>query len=178
MPGKLDFNVEETHADQQTVSQTTGVSEQLAARFLTSVKAQVEKLPGILRLGFGHSFFAPCEDQAAAYKAMGSCLPSVVVDPSSCDFYYRINRRRTLEFEGRPIVINRLSHWACLRKFSSVLDGNIITQKELGEAVSLTTDINTDHATILTDCSSASKSAIVGQLHSFSIEISVRGDIR
>ena len=67
--------------------------------------------PNLRRLAFGAILLKPVPSQKSGYEMLNGYLPSVTVDPESCDLLYQINRRRpSAVVDG--LRLNRLSQWS------------------------------------------------------------------
>lgn len=115
--------------------------------FIPFICEQLPRLPPLTRVAFGPELLLPAEDHDAAYGALGSFLSSVKVDPTSREFEYAINRRRTSTTGIPGLEINRLSRWSSLEFHFRIFSRE---NRELGEAPSsfatrLVMDINTAH---------------------------------
>lgn len=73
----------------------------------------LSKCPPVLRLAYGAVLLEPVENKELGYERLGGSLPSVRVDAKeSEDFFYQINRPRTLSANRGHLKINRLSKWS------------------------------------------------------------------
>lgn len=78
----------------------------------------------IKRIAFGGVLILPAGNFQAAYEYLDRFLRSVNVDPTSSDFLYRVNRKRSCEaLPGQPV--NRVTTWSVLKlvKLQFQLDG-------------------------------------------------------
>lgn len=137
------------------------------------------RVSNVQRLAVGEHFLIPTSSRVAAYKILGSCLPSVDVDAeNSSDFFYRINRPREIELGGKKILVNRLSQWGGLAFNVIVTSAEVSKTANIGETVSLLTDVNSaqgvDIGTILDTKQQYDLTTI---LFALSREISEKGDV-
>jgi hypothetical protein len=137
------------------------------------------RVSNVQRFAVGEHFLIPTSSRVAAYKILGSCLPSVDVDAeNSSDFLYRINRPREIELGGKKILVNRLSQWGCLVFNVIVTSAEVSKTANIGDTVSLLTDVNSaqgvDIGTIL---DTRQQSQLITILFALSREISEKGDL-
>jgi len=67
------------------------------------------------RVAMGCKAGLPSKSREHSYRQLAALLPGIEVDESSCDFFYRVNRR--YPDAGAPIAgvyLNRLSTWAAI----------------------------------------------------------------
>lgn len=83
--------------------------------FSPLMRKWLEQSPPIERLAFGCVVLQPTETHQSAYEILDRYVHDVVVDPTSTDFTYRINRRRPCKSGISGLEINRLSSWSALR---------------------------------------------------------------
>ena len=148
--------------------------EELGARWL-------ESSPVITRLAFGAILVAEASDLRDANRKLAGFLPAVRLDPDNAsDFFYQINRRRTV---GAPpgITVNRISKWSAIQGESVgvAVVGNTLPQVTRAAtffACRLELDVNT--AGGFPDPSSGGRaSALFHELVGLSKEITEKGDI-
>ena len=90
--------------------------------------------------------------------------------------FYRINRPRTVDLNGKTLVLNRLSQWACVQ-FNVVMTAADVSKTALmGDAISLITDINSRGEDNLSPLSVDQKNQVIDKLFAFSEELAQKGD--
>ncbi len=148
--------------------------------FQVIVEVALDKLPESRRIAFGAMLLSKTKNKIHGYKQLQKLLPNVKLDPErSRDFFYQINRRRTLSKNRLELEINRLSKWSHLRITNinaEVDESGIATKKDVSSlfACRLELDINTSpEITTLPDDLQSLYRELVGAAD----EIAKRGDI-
>ena len=170
---KVDFLVNIGFSDDHAEGIPTLPSEENFEDFFkTSAKALITKDKNkINRIAIGVHYMIPASSHSDGYSKLQKILPSIDLSGDCRDFQFRINRPRT----ELPISINRVSTWGCLvLKMGITTDGqNLI--KELGQAVSLKTDINTVSESDFSTLTEEEKISTLEKLFDYSKEISLEG---
>ena len=144
-------------------------------RFLT------EFCPEAQRLAFHAVLLKPYDSREDCYRALGSLLPSVKIEPDTYDFNYRINRKRKARSVQEPLLVNRLSTWSAIqwRLHHLAIEGpsaQAVIPPIASFACKLDLDINTD-----TDFQGVlppgSLKEIWDELVDLGVEIAAQGDI-
>lgn len=153
------------------------------SQFRASAIKLIEGSPKIIRVAVGEQFLIPQPSREVAYAKMATFLPSVKIDPEgSSDFIYRINRARKLTLDNIDVTINRLSNWGCIKMeryhFQLPPTENNEQPRKIGEAVSLTTDINTSPLFQFSALSNEAKKKVIEVLFDYSKELADKGDIQ
>src|SRR5437667_8331987 len=132
----------------------------------------IDKVLDVRRLAVGEQMLLPVASPVKAYRALGKFLPSVKIDPEgSSDFFYRINRPRTVDLNGRPMIINRLSQWASLRLNLSIMAAEVSMTAILGYTDRLITDVNSTAEDDLSPLNVDQKNKVIDNLFAFSEEL-------
>ena len=78
--------------------------------FAKVMNVWLKDCPPIIRLAYGAVLLEPVSDRRAGYKRSyrGNILRPIQIDDSSSDFFYQINRPRTLQDSNESV--NRLSN--------------------------------------------------------------------
>lgn len=146
--------------------------------FRNGAKRLAEQVSELRRVAVGEHFILSAKSKEDAYALMAKFLPDVRIDTaSSSDFLYRINRPRNFDAGGKSIAINRLSQWSCMRLQIRIEAGSATGKTNIGDAVSLTTDINTVPEADFSNLSAESKIELIGNIFDFSRELAEKGDV-
>jgi hypothetical protein len=137
----------------------------------------IQNVHGVRRLAVGEQRLLLAASRVEAYNAMAQFLPSIQIDAdNSSDFFYRINRPRSVNIGGHTIGINRLTQWVCLQLNVVLTAAELSKTAVRSDAVSVITDVNTKAEDDISSFSVDEKNQIVDKLFAFSLEISKRGD--
>jgi hypothetical protein len=152
MGGKLILAAQPTRIDWVlTQSDPTDLSSSVGpiGEFKQLMLKWLESCPPVQRIAWGPILHIPTDDRIRGYQLLSEYLHSVRLDAeNSTDFFYQINRPRTVTFDSLDIKINRLSKWSVATLQQALLSvgpeaatyalgpGQILCQLEL--------DVNTD----------------------------------
>lgn len=89
-------------------------------------------IPSLNRLAYGAILLCPVTSRKESYTQLAQLLPVDIDTENSTDFFYQINRPRTID----DITINRLSKWSTLRSV-------FIPSNQVKIATKLEIDVNT-----------------------------------
>ena len=148
--------------------------EELGARWLEISSA-------ITRLAFGAILVAEASDLRDANRKLAAFLPAVQLDPdNSSDFFYQINRRRTIGASPGTLV-NRISKWSAIQGESVgvAVVGNTppqVTRAATLFACRLELDVNTAGG-FPDPLNGEGASALFHELVSLGKEMTEKGDI-
>lgn len=147
------------------------------AAFRAAAADLASRIAGIKRLALSEQLLWKADGRISAYKKLSSFLPSVQIDPdNSSDFFYRINRPRTLKLESGSFRINRLSEWGCIAMQVHISAGEQATKRIVAEAAQLKTDVNTNPDADFAGVSPEGFAEITTCLFDYSLELSENGD--
>jgi len=121
-----------------------GDLEASTALFIEKIAEWSKSAPALLRIAYSAHVRSIVENTRAGYEALASLLPAVKIDiDNSSDFFYQINRPKTIERESGELLVNRLSKW-CSVEMNFAFP--VMTGIEVPSihAVALELDINTD----------------------------------
>jgi hypothetical protein len=94
---------------------TLGSYPDIRDRFLNMMTPWLERgCPEIKRLAFTGALTQPVQGHESGYRRLAQYLPAVQIDPSSNDFHYRINRKKSSAWIP-GLMLNRLNMWSLAR---------------------------------------------------------------
>jgi hypothetical protein len=150
---------------------------EITEQLRTAASWVIQNVQGLRRLAVGEHKVMPAASRVEAYKALAQFLPSVQIDPeNSSDFFYRINRPRSVTIGGHTIGINRLSQWVCLQLNVVLTAAEVSKTAARSDAVTLLTDVNSKAEEDLSAFTPEEKNEVADKLFAFSSELSQRGD--
>jgi hypothetical protein len=173
---KVDFVVNVGVSDQQSDEIPTLPTE---SNFEELFRQSADKLVSkegseICRIAIGAHYVIPVDNGPDGYSKLQEYLPNIDLTDNCKDFQLRMNRPRT----ENSITINRLSTWNCMALQIGIITNGQNHTSQVGFAVSLQTDINTDSTTDFSDLSEFERTATLSKLFSYSKEISQTGITR
>ncbi len=143
----------------------------------TASSVLLSRVADVRRLAIGEQMLLPAGSRPKAYALMQYYLPALKIDPEkSSDLFYRINRPRKIDVQGRAILVNRLSQWGCLLLSVTMTASEMNKTAAFGEAVSVITDVNSAADDDLSTLTIDQKEALVDTLFAFSKELAQKGD--
>lgn len=153
---------------------------------LRSLEAQADKFaqrcPGFDRYALGLVGLLPRNTNRDAYLLVQTLLNEFVeldVDNSS-DFFYRINRPRTVKLGARPVKINRISTWASVNSQTAAFVPNAEGPKFMSasavNAVRVEIDISSPADSSLNDMTPEERRHLIDLFALFTEEILTSGD--
>jgi hypothetical protein len=148
-------------------------------RFLEAAKRLTKnEARRIQRIAVGAHHVLRVDSKDQGYSILSQYLSGFKLDSNSSDFQYRINRARSVPFNGQNVEINRLATWACLAMtFGMNLQNGKQIPPKIGNAVSVNTDVNTAPAEIFCDLQQDVRESVIGKLFDFTAEIPKLGDV-
>jgi hypothetical protein len=154
-------------------------AQELRSLFQQKAQQLLDRVSNVQRLAVGEHLLIPSESRVDAYERLQSFLPSVALDPQkSSDFFYRINRSRQIKVGEHEITVNRLSQWGCIAFNVELASADVRKTANIGEAVSLITDINSAPTVpIASVLSKQQQGDLISILFDLSREIGEKGDV-
>jgi hypothetical protein len=134
---------------------------------------------GVNRVGIGARFISKQESKEDCYKTLADKLPAVQIDPKgSSDFFYRINRSRELDFDGKRFKVNRLCSWSAgFFKFEfESSEGH--EHKVVNFAALADPDVNTTPAFNLGQLDATEKLSLTKVLFEIVLQLGEKGDVQ
>jgi|688.fasta_scaffold369657_2 hypothetical protein len=133
-PGRIDW-VYIAEDSAPTEFPTLGVYSSVMPLFKNTISKwmRVNEVPELSRLAYGAVLVSPVSSKKEAYLQLAQFMPTVNIDTdNSTDFFYQINRPRTVN----DVKINRLSKW-------SAVTAMLLPLNQIKIASQLELDINT-----------------------------------
>lgn len=147
---------------------------------LTNNLFNLQQFPPLRRIAFGAILVNPVKDRKEGYKKLVGFLNFPIDADNSSDFFYQINRPRTINLFSQEIPINRLSKWsvAAYEMLTLQLKPELrsLSPSASLHAIRLELDINTS-PNLSVDFDKDKLPTIFKQLIDYGIEISEKGDI-
>jgi hypothetical protein len=113
-PGRVDWflvPVQPTDLSDLDIPQSLGDFSPTGWSFVELMSKWLPSSPPTIRLAFGSVLNRRVGSKRDGYKELAKFMNFVKVDEASSDFFYQINRPRSVNFE-KNVLINRLSKWA------------------------------------------------------------------
>ncbi len=188
-PGRADWllSISQTQFEDMEIKlKNVGPLASVAADFAKVMNVWLKDCPPIIRLAYGAVLLEPVSDRRAGYRRLSQYLHSVQIDDSSSDFFYQINRPRTLQDSNESV--NRLSRWSVQAAQPMRMAFSLGSGPVLNPPVLFTEPDSTAHACrVEVDLSTAASRQndlvpselpkIFDELVSLGSEIALRGDV-